>query len=369
MDIVDSNLCCGCRSCVQVCPVNAVKVKNDKYGFERITIDTEKCIECNKCKKVCPILNNHKIVEKNYECGSAFSNDEKTRYYGSSGGLFGAFARFVIQHGGVVYGAAFDGELYLKTTRVDSLKHLRSLYKSKYLLCDTTNSFSMIKKDLDSGLLVLYCSSPCQLAGLKNFLNKEYDNLINVEFVCHGVGREEQFNKSVKYIEKKKKIKILNFAFREKFKAASSHYYYYYYQDCKTGKKKYFRDIYMTFPYYYAYSDRITCRESCYNCTFASKERVGDITIGDFHTINKYEPQIDRFKGVSMYLCNSKKGFDFFNSIRDSFTINLYDINTIYNNNRFEGKEIPSKKRQEYLESYVNDSYDIVVKKYFCYLY
>ena len=368
MKIVDQSECCGCRGCLQICPQNAISVKNDKYGFESINIDENNCINCGLCKKVCPILNIRKN-QTHFECGSAYSKDTTIKRSGSSGGLFGVFANQVIKQGGIVYGASFGEQLKLKTTRVDNLDQLGPLFKSKYLLCDTTGAFESIKKDLEGGRQVLYCASPCQLAALKGTLNKDYPNLLCVEFICHGVGSQYQFDQSVKYIETKKEIEIYSYGFREKYKKASSHYYYYdySYEKAKAKKTGHKRDIYMTFPYYYAYCDRLTCRDICYDCPYATRERVGDITIGDFHIIERYEPEIDRFAGVSMFICNTKKGLDFFKSVSSELVVKLYDKEIIYSNNRFSGKEIPPQKRKRYLAALAEEPYQNVVKVYLSY--
>lgn len=366
MLVVEKEKCCGCRTCLQVCPVGAIELKSDKYGFERVHIDDSKCINCNRCKKACPVLNPRKHQE-HLLAGSAFAKNEDIKREGSSGGLFGVFARIVSRKGGVVYGAAFDENLKLKTTRAETEEQMHGLYKSKYLLCDTSGSFSKIREDLESGKPVMYCSSPCQLAGLKGYLGKEYENLICVEFVCHGVGGQKQFDQSVEWTEKRKNIKILQFRFREKYKKASSHYYCYDYIDLISGKKRSYRDIYMTFPYYYAYSDRLTCRESCYSCPFATRDRVGDITIGDFHEISKYQPEIDRFAGVSMFVCNSKRGLALIQEAKEELEKKEYPLETIFSNNRFSGVESISKKRQDYLSALSQEDYETVVQKYLSY--
>ena len=366
MTIVEKEKCCACRACLQVCTKQAISIEIDKFGFERITIDENKCVNCNKCKSVCPILNNTKLKGR-LSCGSAYSKNNKIKHSGSSGGLFGLMAKQIISNGGIVYGAAFDFKLHLKTTRAESVSELLPLYKSKYLLCDTTGAFAQIKDDLVKGKIVLYCSSPCQIAALKNYLHREYDNLICIDFVCHGVGSQRQFDDSVEYIEEKKNIRILRFSFREKYKKASSHYYCYYYRDLSSGKEKVHRDIYMTFPYYFAYSDRLTCRESCYTCKFASEGRVGDITIGDFHSIAKYQPEIDRFAGVSMFVCNTEKGKQLLDSIANEMVIKNYEWEIIRENNRFSGVETPPKSFQAYMNDYATITYKDLVSKYFNY--
>lgn len=367
MIIVSPENCCGCRACLQVCPRSAIQVIYDDYGFEQIRVNDDLCINCGKCRKICPIIKMDKSKQR-ILCGSAYSIDNEIKKSGSSGGLFGTFAKYFIKHGGVVYGAAFDHNLHLKTTRTDSMEQLKALYQSKYLLCDTTGAYVSIKKDLETGRLVLYCSSPCQISALKNFLNKEYTNLLCIEFICHGVGSQKQFDQSVEYIEKKNNIKILSFKFREKLPKASSHYYYSYtYYDKKKQKKRKKTDIYMTFPYYYSYHKRITCREICYSCPYATEERTADISIGDFHGIEKYDSSVDRLAGVSMFVCNSQKGKSFFDLIESDLVVKEYDWQVIKNNNRFSGKDTILSMRDDYLQILGSNKYEHAYKRFLNY--
>ncbi len=361
MELVSAKECCGCRTCVAVCPMQAISVVKDKYGFEQIEINQEKCINCGKCQVVCPILNTVKNKE-HYTCGSAYAVSENARRHGSSGGLFGTFAKKVLEDGGVIYGAAFDKYLKLRTTRAVNEAELIPLYKSKYLLCDTGNSFAEIKADLDAGKHVLYCSSPCRVAGLRRFLGKDYENLLLVDFACHGVGSQDLFDKSVQYIEKKKGIAIKKFSFRHKPKNASSRYYYCY-SFGRKGKKHGKSDLYLTFPYYHAYCKSLAYRECCYQCPYADGDRAGDITIGDFHSIGKYEPDADRFN-ISMFVCNTEKGQNFFETVKDSLKVMSYEWETIRYNNRFCGGEDMPAVRKPFMDMISSGQFEKAVKKY-----
>lgn len=349
MEVVEQNKCCGCRACVQICPVKAITVTYDTYEFEKICIDENKCLNCGKCKSVCPILNIKKNNGRLF-CGIAYSKNNEIRKNGSSGGIFGSLARYYLKNNGIVYGAAFKEDLSLQTMRVVDEKNLSFLYKSKYILCNTNDSFSSIKKDLSEERSVLYCSTPCQIAALKGYLGKEYDNLVCVDILCHGVGSQKHFNKSIEYIETKKKCKIIRFSFREKFKGAASRYYYSYIYK-RNNKTKYFRDIYMTFPYFYAYENRLTCRDSCYNCPYMSEDRIGDITIGDFHGIEKYEKNINRFDGVSMIVCNNQKGFGLLKQIKNDLFLKEYSWDIIKENGRFKKDEFKPRNRLNYIQT------------------
>lgn len=354
--------CCACRTCKAVCSFEAISVITDRYGFEQMSVDKDKCRECGMCEKVCPALHADKSSQS-FSCGAAYALNDEVKLQGSSGGLFGTFARQIIYDGGIVYGAAFDNELKLRTTAATTIEELGPLYKSKYLLCDTNNSFTEIKAKLEQGIKVLYCSSPCQISALKLFLNARYDNLLTVEFVCHGVGSQTLFDKSIAYSEKKMNAEISRVSFRNKFKNAATHYYYYYY--CKK-KTKYFsrQGLYLSFPYYNAYCKRLVYRSACYDCKYATEERVADITIGDFHNIEKYDSSIDRFAGVSMFVCNTKKGEEFFNSVKDKLFVKLYPWDTIKINNRFSQGEVPPKDHDAFMEAIAVVPFKTVVKKY-----
>lgn len=354
--------CCACRNCLNICPVDAIVFKNDKYGFEYPEIDEKKCVDCGACSKICPSIN---IPEKNDDfkvCGVTYALDEETRHQGSSGGMFGIFAKEFIRQGGVVLGAAFDSDLKLKTISAQTYDELEPLYKSKYLLCDTNSSFAEIKRFLEDGRKVLYTSSPCQIAALKLYLNREYENLLTIEFICHGVGSQQMFDNAVEYYEKKNKLKIKRFEFRYK-KRTTSRCFLIEYE--KNGKIKVKSDYYFFFPYYYGYHRYLIQREICDNCIYASKGRVGDISIGDFHEIAQYNSQISREKGCSMFMVNTPKGYGWFKKINNQMFFQEIDKEIIYKNNRFSDEKIKSPKSKEFFDFMDDNGFEATCKKYF----
>lgn len=352
-------MCCGCRNCVNVCPEKAVSFATDKYGFEFPSVDPDLCKECNLCSVACPALS-ELFNEKHYKSGIAYALDSKTKYHGSSGGLFGVFAKQTLLDGGIVFGAAFDSHLKLKTSFAENEEDLFPLYKSKYLLCDTADSFVKMQTELEKGRNLLYCSSPCQISALRLFLGKEYKNLLTVDFVCHGVGSQEFFDKSINHLEKQLSAKILSFNFRYKKGNAASHYYYYYYE--RDGAKFKKSDLYLSFPYYNAYEKQLICRDSCYLCKYAVESRVSDITIGDFHNIRKYDKSIDRLAGVSMFVCNTEKGNEFFEKVSPKMFVKSLEWEELRINNRFsnDNKNIP-KSHETFMQAMVSSAFDKVV--------
>jgi len=354
--------CTGCRACLQKCPCRAITFETDAYGFEYPRIDQALCTQCGLCERVCPSLGQVKGEEVR-ACGMAYALDPQEKRCGSSGGLFGILAKSVLSEGGVVFGAAFDENLKLKTQKAETEEELRPLYKSKYLLCDTNPAFTEIEKELKGGRVVLYCSSPCQIAALKLFLGKEYDKLLTVDFVCHGVGSQTLFDRSIAYTEEKEKIKIKRVTLRHKMKkGACSHYYEYDY--LKHGKPKKRQDLYFSFPYYNAYCKRLACRDSCYDCQYAKKQRMGDITIADFHTIEKYFPEVDRFAGVSMFLVNTEKGQKRFDRVKEKLYWKEMDKEILYKSNRFSNAPMASPHLSAFRHSVANEHFSKTVKRF-----
>ncbi len=354
------NRCCACRACEQVCMFDAIKFDKDQYGYEYPVVDFEKCVECGKCGSVCPILNHSKGVDKPLVSCAATAVDDTDKYNGSSGGLFGTFAKRVIDNGGIVFGAAFDSEMELKTSKAETEHELIPLYKSKYLICNTYGAFEKIREYLYNGREVLYCSTPCQVSALNLFLGKKYENLITVEFVCHGVGNQHMFNESLKSYGKEKNSTVTNFSFRHKKKdGASSHCY-----KINLENGKVISGLYFDFPYYNAYCKELAYRDSCYICPYASRNRNSDITIGDFHNIEKYYPEIDRLKGISMLLCNTDKGLKLLEKVKGNLKIWEMSTEILYENNRFANTETSTPEEAKlFREAFKRYGYDRKTKK------
>ena len=263
---LDKIICCGCRLCSDVCPAECIDIQEDEYGFIKPVINKSNCINCGICENKCPSLNFPEL--KNSVVGYAgFSKNNDERYSGSSGGIFGVLANEIIRSGGVVFGAAFDENLCLVQMKAEKESDLNNLYKSKYLQCDMTGYYSEVKNELDKGKTVLVCNTPCNIAALKNCLDKAYENLITVDFVCHGVPSQKFFDKCIKWYEENKGIKIIDYSFREKKKGGTTpHLFKIKY--IKNNKIKEKVDLYLKDPFYNAFQKRLSMRESCYKCHF-----------------------------------------------------------------------------------------------------
>lgn len=299
--ITDQEKCTGCMACYNICPNSAIDITENKYGFLSPIINEKKCNNCGLCKKTCPI---NKDYERDYDNPKFYAMKNKNiedRLSSSSGGIFSLLANTVLEQNGVVYGAEFF-EDKVKHVRVDSKKDLQKLKGSKYLQSEIGKIYIDVKKDLENQRTVLFSGTPCQIEGLKNYLNKEYENLIKVSIVCHGVPSPKIYKK---YINENDKI--LNF----RNKDYGWHEFSVEYDNAK--KIIATKDDFME-----GFGRKYYLRESCYNCQMKYNDKnTSDIILGDFWGIEKIYPAMDDNKGVSAVIINSEKGEKCFKEIKD----------------------------------------------------
>lgn len=312
---LDKKDCCGCTACVSACSLQCITMKRDEEGFLYPVIDKEQCISCGLCEKVCPM--NHPVYENRTQAVYAtYVKDEQQRMKSTSGGIFYAIARWVIEHGGIVYGAAFDVDFKLRHVGVKSLDELQKLRGSKYLQSDLGSVFCEIKEHLKKYRWVYFVGVGCQVAGLYSFLRKEYKTLITSDLVCHGVPSQLMFDWHLDYLRKKEKGEITSYSFRDcEGWGGCETYSFVSPIRGKEGTRKLYS--YYLSPYLYSFMWAYTYRYSCYNCKFARIPRQGDITLADFWGVTNYFPDLDCTKGVSLVLINNQRGAEIWNAIKN----------------------------------------------------
>ena len=199
--LAEKNQCTGCTACVSICPRNCIQMKKDNAGFEfPVIMERSACIACGACERVCPVLMKKKDDENlSTSAYAAFSNNNALRLESSSGGIFSELAATILQRGGVIYGASYDDEGVVRHIEIKEQTELGKLQGAKYSQSILGDCFLSIKKQLDSGRIVLFSGTPCQVAGLKAFLKRDYENLVCIDFVCHGVPSPMVWEKYVKY--------------------------------------------------------------------------------------------------------------------------------------------------------------------------
>lgn len=308
--------CVGCRSCSQSCPKECIIMQENNEGFYFPYVEENKCIECGLCIKHCPILTPVNLAEENKDYYGLYVKDKNLLLSSSSGGVFSGIASYILEKRGVVFGCSYDDNLIAKHIVVSSCDDLIKLQGSKYVASDTNDTYTQVKKILDkSSKMVLYTGTPCQIAGLKAFLGKDYSNLYTIDLICHGTPSQKLFSKYIEWLGNKMKGKVIYYGFRDKDVGGWS---------CggkfKTKTKTKTKTLEASCdPYYASFLRGETYRESCYVCKYSNMKRVGDITIGDFWGVEKYYSNIDRSKGVSCCIINTEKGLDLFSTIRERF--------------------------------------------------
>ncbi len=294
--------CTGCSACYSVCPKNAIEMCSDEFGFVLPVIDESKCINCMLCDKTCPKYD-ELVHAGRIETWYGWNIDEHIRKNSSSGGAFSALAQSIIDNGGVVFGAAFDPKTN-KVNMVSSEDDLSLIRKSKYVDSFVADSFIHVKELLKNGRQVLYCGTPCQIAGLKKFIG-ENENLLLVDFLCHGVSSSKILDEHLSFLSRKYNSKIVNVDFRPKSMGWSDHAIRVNFENGKVYDKYCMLD-----PYFYGdmVAD-IMLKDSCYSCKYTEKH-CSDITIGDFWGVVNYDNSINDNKGISLIEANNEKGVD-----------------------------------------------------------
>lgn len=309
-NICDTNMCTGCETCLQICTHSAITMQSNEEGFLYPRINPTLCIECGLCKSRCPV--NFPITRKflPLEVYSGWSNNENIRIESSSGGAFTEIAKLILRKKGVVFGVAMDKDINARHIYVEKETDLEKLRGSKYVQSTIADSYIKAKEFLSQGREVLFSGTPCQIAGLRNFLHKDFQNLTTVDIICHGVPSPKVFNDYKIYIESLINEKIENIKFRCKKSSwifynmgINSHIE-------KNGKTTYtYIGNYYSDPYIRAFLRDNILRQNCYNCQYTSTQRVSDFTIADWwkYKATKAKDKDYDKKGVSLLMCNTEK--------------------------------------------------------------
>lgn len=316
--------CTGCFACANACPKDAISLSANFEGFYFPIVETNKCINCGLCDKVCPQImpQRYSTMQRAYY---GWSKKDDIRKQSSSGGIFYHLSEEVLGKGGIVYGSSFNySGLFRLECHSTKEVTIQELMRSKYVQSYIGYSFRQIKEELTSGILVLFCGTPCQVAGLKSFLRKEYSNLILVDFVCHGVPSIDLLQKHLEYIGINN---VVDINFRPKNTGWVDDFEIQYKSKfLKSTVTRIRRIPWMFDEYFYMFETDKSIRRSCRNCTFCNGKRASDITIADFWGIKQYKPELWDPKGISLILVNTTSGLTLINDVMSNSLVYCKDL-------------------------------------------
>ena len=312
--ILQKSQCCGCSACANACPKGCISMQADEEGFLYPKVEENNCINCGLCKKVCPILNKPQTFSVK-EIYAAKHQSEQVKLKSSSGGMFTALAEIILKKGGVVFGASFDKDWQVVHAYAENLEDLDKLRRSKYVQSDIGKTYQQAKQFLQQGREVLFTGTPCQIAGLRNYLGKEYDKLITSEIFCHGVPSPAVWQKFLAENTQKENISAIDF--RNKYFGWDSSFLKISYSDgsflpkipsllnsiLRVKKGLLLRRFYRL-PFWIS---NLYERPSCHQCQFKGWNKMADFSIGDFWGVKKNFPKLYDSKGVSVLLVNTEK--------------------------------------------------------------
>lgn len=356
--------CCGCTSCKNICPKQAIIMNQDEEGFAYPTIDQTLCIDCRLCRKVCAFQNGYNTSE-NLDKPEVYALKHKSdgvRKESTSGGAFTAISDYILLKKGAIYGAAYDENFRVFHRRAESEEQRNRFRGSKYVQSDLNDVFAQVKEDLGNNINVLFTGTSCQVAGLNSYLEQARvitEKLITIDLICHGVPSPKIFAEFISFLEKKNRSKVKQYNFRSKangwghteeavFESGK--------RDCtsilsQTNKELFYLDL--------------SLRPACHECKYSNFSKPADITIADFWGIENYFPEFKDSLGISAVIVNTNKGKSIFSELGDTVYImqsNIYDCAARQKNLYNPSPRNP--RRNEFWNDYFQHGFEFIIKKY-----
>lgn len=361
----EKNNCCSCSACVDICKVGAITMKEDKEGFLYPEIDKEKCINCGLCEKICPVLNSkqkeNSKIEKIY---AGYIRDEEKLNKSASGGIATAISEYFIKNNGIVVGVEYTDDFKkAQYTIIDNEKDLYRIKSSKYIQSNKNSIYKKIKEKLINNVEVLFVGLPCEIAGLKKFLMKEYSNLYTCALICMGPTSQKVGKEYIEHFENEKKSKIKHFNLRSKVNGwgPPNHIKI----EFENGQE-YIKPFNET---EYGNAFQILSKPSCLNCKFKINNTYADITIGDYWGIKK-DNKIYNKNGVSIVFIHNFKMDKIINELKEFEKVEIGYKEAIENNEMITNSRKIDKRRVRYSKNFIksglfdaNKKIDIWYKK------
>ncbi len=355
---VSMDACCGCAACANSCPKACIEMRANHEGFLHPKVDTSRCVECGLCEKACPVLQSKLENTTTPVSYIAYNADREERGNSSSGGIFVLLAKKILEQGGVVFGAALTDDCYaVQHIAIENVADLPKIMRSKYLQSEIGDTYRKVKQYLVAGRIVLFAGTPCQVEALRCFLKDMYDNLLCVDFVCHGVPSQKLWERYVRYREQKDgNVKAKQISFRDKTNGWRDYSMVFQYTDGTKYCRAFEDDLYGQ-----AFVRNVSLRRSCYQCQFRKTNRKSDLTIADAWGAESFFPEMFDNQGLSRIFVHTEKGAE--------SLLNLKGLVCKEENGNSSGAALcsaPQKhpKRDEFYRHYMDVDFDRLVAHY-----
>ena len=328
IEIIKKEACSGCSACVSACKNDCITMCEDKEGFIYPEVLKSKCVECGACSSACPIINKNKHTNDRAESFAVVAKNEKIRLTSSSGGVFSLLGERIVADGGIVYGAVFNKHFQVEHVAANNIEALYAMRGSKYVQSRVGDAYVDIENNLCANRTILFTGTPCQIAGLKAYLGREYDTLICADIVCHGVPSPKLWREYLLDKEKKFHSAIKRVSFRDKEISWQQFLIKIEFENNKVYKNIHTKDLYMR-----AFLRNFSLRPSCFECNFKGIDRHADITLADLWGSASISPELHDGKGTSFVIVHTEKGAALLEKITNQCLIQPIELDAAISHN------------------------------------
>lgn len=359
--LCNSELCTGCGACASVCPVGCIHMEPDNEGFLQPVVQPEKCVGCNRCQLVCPIIGEYSLPDEQTDAYAAINLDEQVRYGSTSGGIFTLLCEKTLAQNGIVYGAAYDSDFTVRHCAVEKTEDLPKFRGAKYVQSCLGDTYVQVRKQLEKGRCVLFSGTPCQVGGLCSFLGKDYENLILVDLICHGVPSPKVWQHYIGYRSAKDAsgLKPARINLRSKETGWPGYSIRFDYPDGQFYSAPNSQD-----PYLRGFVGNLYLRRSCYNCHFKGSSRQSDFTLGDYWGVWSQLPHYHDEKGTSLVLLHTDKAKRIWQSIEPQVRREQVSCSSaLVDNPSALVSEKIKDERQSFFERYLQEDFQELISE------